>query len=168
MLLKILKSTIDHNVTLSSTHQQRFSSIRSSISSCSWLLSLVTVYFMDLNHLINDDTDVVLMPGNSRKQFYHHKRKATQQAYVDSSDEPLLRDSTAALCIPLKLPIPRLHNFTPYLSRRISCACSSCRASKAKCTGERPQCQRCALLQHDCQYPEKKSIETQRYPMDPP
>lgn len=123
---------------------------------------------MDLNHLINADIDEFFKPGEYRKQFHLQNRNVAQQEYGDRSDVSRLRDPSAAPCIPLKLPIPRLRNSTPYLSRRISCACSSCRASKVKCTGEMPRCKRCALLQHDCQYPEKKSIETERYLTQPP
>ncbi|KAJ5267868.1 hypothetical protein N7478_010676 [Penicillium angulare] len=116
---------------------------------------------MDVNHLINEHYAPLLIDAGQQSSHSRHREMAAQ-AVRKQPDESNEAGSMAAPSVPLKLPIPRLRNSTSYVARRITCACSSCRASKTRCTGESPRCQRCALLHYDCQYPEKKSLEMQR------
>ncbi|RAH80022.1 hypothetical protein BO86DRAFT_390639 [Aspergillus japonicus CBS 114.51] len=54
-------------------------------------------------------------------------------------------------------PCPRLnYKANPAL------ACNSCRQGKFKCTGEKNQCQRCAMLGKQCWYPAHKRERIQR------
>lgn len=56
-----------------------------------------------------------------------------------------------------KVAIPRESNTEIIRSKgRVSRACNTCRGQKAKCSGQRPACQRCRQSDMTCVYSEKK------------
>lgn len=123
---------------------------------------LISVTPMDLIDIMNEDTNRSPGHGNSQRKSDICGKESDQQTHAEQPERVHLPSSTTSTNISLKLPIPRLHKPASPLQRRIPRACAPCRASKSKCTGERPRCQRCTLLQHNCQYPARKWDETQR------
>ncbi|PYI31181.1 hypothetical protein BP00DRAFT_457202 [Aspergillus indologenus CBS 114.80] len=61
-----------------------------------------------------------------------------------------------------KKPIPRQAGRGYAPKSRAALACNSCRQGKFKCTGEKNQCQRCAMLGKQCWYPAHKRERIQR------
>lgn len=47
--------------------------------------------------------------------------------------------------------------------KRVGHACEPCRQQKAKCSGERPRCNRCAELNLECVYAAGKRVQHERY-----
>ncbi|KAJ5771459.1 uncharacterized protein N7511_003510 [Penicillium nucicola] len=111
---------------------------------------------------MNEDIDLSPGYGNSQSKSDICGKESEQQPNAEQLEEAYLPDPTTSPNPSSKLPIPRLHKPASPLQRRIPRACAPCRASKSKCTGEKPRCQRCMMLQHICQYPARKRDETQR------
>lgn len=61
-----------------------------------------------------------------------------------------------------KMPIPPLNRATSCLKKRTTHACRPCQEHKSRCSGERPQCQRCATLHINCWYSQTKREHFER------
>lgn len=82
-------------------------------------------------------------------------RHLTNTKPIPSTDDRLIPNPERSLNP--KVPIPRSaypRNFI--VSRRVSKACENCREQKAKCTGNRPTCQRCQDAGIRCFYGDGK------------
>ncbi|PYH42885.1 Zn(II)2Cys6 transcription factor domain-containing protein [Aspergillus saccharolyticus JOP 1030-1] len=80
-------------------------------------------------------------------------RTTTHTALNPAPPHPILRN---------KRPIPRQAGRGYAPKSRAALACNSCRQGKFKCTGEKNQCQRCAMLGKQCWYPAHKRERIQR------
>jgi hypothetical protein len=123
---------------------------------------LISMTPMDLIDIMNEDTECSPGHGNSQSKSDICGKESDQQTQAEHPEKVHLPGPTTSPSISLKLPIPRLHKPALPLQRRVPRACAPCRASKSKCTGERPRCQRCTVLQQNCRYPARKWDETQR------
>lgn len=115
---------------------------------------------MDISSIIHGEAvDLTPKHGLSTNSHLFTGRSATQ------TNRPAQRFQESEICALrplLKLPIPILLKPASHLRSRVARACALCRENKSKCTGEKPFCQRCVLLQRSCQYPESKSNEMKR------
>lgn len=78
--------------------------------------------------------------------------------------QPAMEGYTPHLMKTDKVAIPRRLNPKVWTSKnRVSRACDPCREQKAKCTGQRPSCQRCRQSDITCTYSDKKREQDAKF-----
>lgn len=80
-------------------------------------------------------------------------------------DDVYPRAPVTAQKVNFKRRIPRLHKPVSLSKRRASHACGPCHLTKARCSGESPECQRCKTSQKECWYRQRNQEHTQRWYM---
>ncbi|RAL14134.1 Zn(II)2Cys6 transcription factor domain-containing protein [Aspergillus homomorphus CBS 101889] len=104
------------------------------------------------------------MDTKQPKSRSSHERLSQPSSSEEPSPRPICPtpNLSSHTLIRNKKPIPRQASRGYAPKSRAALACNSCRQGKFKCTGEKNQCQRCAMLGRQCWYPAHKRERIQR------
>jgi hypothetical protein len=118
------------------------------------------ITYMDINHIIDHDTTLMSKQYGGDQLVQLEQNKHNQNPVTTSPPTYAAMEDISTK--KLKMPIPRSHGPISNPRGRVSRACDLCHASKSKCTGHQPKCQRCRTLQLNCWYPAGKRDEMRR------